>query len=197
MSSNDPDQIRAEIDRTRSELSTNVDALGEAVTPGNIARRQADKVKGGMVGIKDKVMGVDDPTSPSVGERVGGAADEAQRQLRQRTKGNPMAAGLVALGAGWLLGSLLPASQKEREAAVAAKEKAAPVIDEAKSVAQESAEHLKEPAQEAAQSVKQTAQEAAETVKAEGQQRADEVRSSAEESRQTVQEHQQRPDTDV
>jgi len=197
MSNNDPDQIRAEIERTRSDLSTNVDALGEAVTPGNIARRQADKVKGGMVGIKDRVMGVDDPTSPSMGERVGGAADEAQRQVRRKTQGNPMAAGLVALGAGWLLGSILPSSEKERQAAVTAKEKAAPVLDEAKSMAQESAQNLKEPAQEAAQSVKQTAQEAAETVKAEGQQRAGEVKSSAEESRQTVQEHQQRPDTDV
>ena len=39
MSSNDPDQLRAEIERTRSDLSQNVNALGEAVTPGNIAKR--------------------------------------------------------------------------------------------------------------------------------------------------------------
>lgn len=197
MTSNDPDQIRAEIERTRSDLSTNVDALGEAVTPGNIARRQADKVKGGMTGLKDKVMGVDDPTSPTVAERGSDRADEARRQLKSKTRGNPMAAGLMALGAGWLLGSLLPASEKEKQAAVTAREKAAPILDEAKSMAQEGAEHLKEPAQEAAQSLKESAQDAAETVKAQGQQEADKVSTSAAESRDAVQQHQQRPDTDV
>lgn len=197
MISNDPDQIRAEIDRTRSDLSTNVDALGEAVTPGNIARRQADKVKGGMTGLKDKVMGVDDPTSPTVGERVSDHADDARRQVKSRTRGNPMAAGLVALGAGWLLGSLLPASEKEKQAAVTAKEKAAPVLDEAKSMAQQGGEHLKEPAQEAAQSLKESAQDAAETVKTQGQQQAETVSTSAAESRDAVQQHQQRPDTNV
>ena len=194
--SNDPDQIRAEIERTRRDLSTNVDALGEAVTPGNIARRQADKVKGSMVGLKDKVMGTEDPyapDSPSVGER----ADDARRQVKRKAQGNPMAAGLIALGAGWLLGSLLPASEKEKQAAVAAKEKAQPALEEVKSVAQESAQNLKEPAQEAAQSLKQTAQEATETVKVEGQQKADEVKASAQDSRETVQEHQQRSDTDL
>jgi len=109
MSSNDPDQLRAEIERTRSDLSQNVNALGEAVTPGNIAKRQVDKVAGAAVGLKDKVMGtVDDATSSAAdtasgaGDRVGEVKDQAARKAR----GNPMAAGLIALGAGWLLGSL-------------------------------------------------------------------------------------------
>ena len=38
------------------------------------------------------------------------ATHDAKRAAKQRTQGNPMAAGLVALGAGWLVGSLLPAS---------------------------------------------------------------------------------------
>ena len=164
MSSNDPDQLRAEIERTRSDLSQNVNALGEAVTPGNIAKRQVDKVAGAAVGLKDKVMGtVDDATSSAAdtasgaGDRVGEVKDQAARKAR----GNPMAAGLIALGAGWLLGSLLPASDKERELAAAAKEKAQPMVDEVKNVAQEAAENLKEPAQQAAESLKATAQDAA------------------------------------
>ena len=43
--SNDPDQIRADIERTRAELSHNVDTLGDTVNPRNIASRQVDKVK--------------------------------------------------------------------------------------------------------------------------------------------------------
>jgi gas vesicle protein len=197
MSSNDPDQLRAEIERTRSDLSQNVNALGEAVTPGNIAKRQVDKVAGAAVGLKDKVMGtVDDATSSAAdtaSDRVGEVKDQAARKAR----GNPMAAGLIALGAGWLLGSLLPASDKERELAAAAKEKAQPMVDEVKNVAQEAAENLKEPAQQAAESLKATAQDAVETVKAEGQQATETVKASAAESADSVKEHQQRPDTSL
>ncbi len=39
-----PDEIRAEIAQTRSDLSSNVNALGEAVRPGNVARHQVDKI---------------------------------------------------------------------------------------------------------------------------------------------------------
>lgn len=55
--SNDPDEIRAEIERTRSDLSENVNALAESVNPAHVASRQVDKVKGAVAGAKDKVMG--------------------------------------------------------------------------------------------------------------------------------------------
>jgi gas vesicle protein len=115
----------------------------------------------------------------SVGDTAHGAASTVKRQAR----GNPLAAGLVALGAGWLLGSLLPASSKETEMAEAVKDRAAPVLDEAQStvkqMAQEGAEHLKEPAQEAVQAVKDHAQDSAQTVKQEGQSAAQDVGESA------------------
>src|SRR6188768_3800793 len=75
--SNDPDVLRAEIDETRANLSQNVNALGEAVTPSNIARRQADKVKGTAVGVKDKVMGSARDSASSVGDSVSGMTDTA------------------------------------------------------------------------------------------------------------------------
>jgi hypothetical protein len=191
--SNNPDRIRADIEQTRADLSADVNALGDAVSPGNIARRQADKVKGGVTGLKDKVMGTadDDPMSPSVGDRV----EDAGRSVRRKAQGNPLAAGLVALGAGWLLGSLIPASERERQAAVAAKDKAQPVTEEVKTVAQDVGEHLKEPARESAEALKASAQNAAETVRDQGQDRAEQVRSSAQEAGTTVKEHQERPDT--
>jgi hypothetical protein len=45
--SNDPDEIRADIERTRAALSDDVDDLAESVKPKNVAQRQVDKVKGG------------------------------------------------------------------------------------------------------------------------------------------------------
>lgn len=190
---NDPDAIRADIERTREELSRDVNALGESVSPGHIAHRQADKVKGRAAAMRDRVMG----TASDAGDRasgmahgVGDAASQAGHTMERKTQGNPLAAGLIALGAGWLVGSLLPASQKERELSQAIKDKAEPVIEEAQSVAKdvasESAEHLKAPAQEAAQAVKETAKSAAEDVKQEGQQAASDVRGSASQSADTV-----------
>jgi len=37
--SNDPDEIRADIARTRAALSNDVDELADAVRPQNVARR--------------------------------------------------------------------------------------------------------------------------------------------------------------
>ena len=39
--SSDPDEIRADIERTRAALSDDVDALTDAANPKNIAKRQA------------------------------------------------------------------------------------------------------------------------------------------------------------
>ena len=75
--SNDPDALRAEIDETRANLSQNVNALGEAVTPSNIARRQADKAMGAVTGVKDKVMGSASDSASSVGDSASGLADSA------------------------------------------------------------------------------------------------------------------------
>ncbi|EWT03254.1 hypothetical protein N865_18670 [Intrasporangium oryzae NRRL B-24470] len=191
----DPDAIRADIERTRSELSRDVNALGEAVTPGNVARRQVDKVRDAAGSVKDHVMGSasdlgDSATGMASGAAsgVGDAAHDAKQAAARRARGNPLAAGFVALGVGWLVGSLLPASAKERELSETVKDRAQPALDEAKSVAKESAEHLREPAQAAVAEVKDRAQAAVENVTDEGRQAADDVRASAAESRDVVQE---------
>lgn len=209
--SNDPEELRSEIEQTRANLSQNVNALGEAVTPGAIARRQVDKVKGAGVGVKDKIMGSAEDARSSVSGSVSGLGDSAgnvagaagnmagsaQQTARRKAQGNPLAAGLIALGAGWLVGSLLPASEKERQAAGTVKEKAQPLVSEAQSVAKEAAQNLQQPAQEAVENVKATAQDASQTVKSEGQSATEDVKSSVQDSKETVQQHQQRPDTSL
>jgi hypothetical protein len=202
--SNDPEELRTEIEQTRVNLSQNVNALGEAVTPGAIARRQVDKVKGAGVGVKDRIMGSADDARSSVSGSVGGSASSlgdsagnVQQAAVRKAQGNPLAAGLIALGAGWLVGSLLPASDKERQAAATVKEKAQPVVSEAQSVAKDAAQNLQQPAQDAVESVRTTAQDAAETVKAEGQTAGQDVKASVQDSKDTVQQHQQRPDTSL
>ena len=48
----------------------------------------------------------------------------AATAARRQTQGNPLAAGLIAFGVGWLVSSLLPDSQKERELAHQLKDRA-------------------------------------------------------------------------
>ena len=140
---NDPDQIRREIESTRGDLSANVNALAESVKPGNVARRQVDKVMGGAADLKDKVMGAADDATSSTGNAAGSvkdAAGAAPNALRRGTRCNPVAAGLIAFGLGWLVASLIPASSAEQQAAAAVKstatDAAATVKDEASSSAQ-------------------------------------------------------------
>lgn len=183
---NDPDQIRREIEATRADLSNNVNALSESVKPGNVARRQVDKVVGGAAGLKDRVMGAADDASSSAGGAVGDAAgsvkdaaSSAPSALKSRTRGNPVAAGVVAFGLGWLISSLIPASDSEQKAATALKERAQPLTEGVTQAAKDVAGQLQEPLQQAAAEVKSTATDAASTVKDEATSGAQDVSGSA------------------
>ncbi|MET0976648.1 MAG: DUF3618 domain-containing protein [Leifsonia sp.] len=183
---NDPDQIRADIEATRRDLGSDVDALADKVDPTKIAQRQADKAKDAVRSVRDRVMGVasdvrDD--AGSVGDSVSGVAQSAV----QKAKGNPLAVGLIAFGAGWLLSSLIPPSTKEKELTSSLADAAQPLLDEAKDVASTIAGDLKEPAQDAATAVKDSAAGAVETVKAEAGSAVDEVKDQASDSRDNIQ----------
>ena len=74
--------------------------------------------------------------------------DGAVGTVREQAEGNPLAAGLVAFGVGWLVSSLLPASDAEQRAARravdTAKEQGQPVLDQAKQAAQEVGQHMQD-----------------------------------------------------
>jgi hypothetical protein len=227
--SNDPDEIRADIERTRAALSDDVDDLAESVKPKNVAGRQVGKVKEAASNLKDRVMGSDDDdysgsavgtvgdkassakdavadkayaakdavtdkayaARDTVGEKAseaGEAVRQAPARLKRRAQGNPLAAGVVAFGLGMLVSSLIPSSEKEREAVSQLQENLEPVKQKAAEVAKDVGESLKPAAQEAAESVKTTAQEGVETVKQEGQSAAQDVKGQAQESKGAVRE---------
>jgi hypothetical protein len=212
--SNDPDEIRADIERTRATLSNDVDDLAESVKPQSVARRQVDKVKDAVGNVKDRVMGSDDEdySSSTVGDKASAAKDvvadkayaakdtvsdkayqagEAVREtpttVKRKTQGNPLAAGVIAFGLGMLVSSLIPSSEKERQAVSQLQENLEPVKQKATEVARDMGESLKPAAQEAAESVKGTAQEGVESVKQEGQSAAQDVKDQTKGSKETVQ----------
>ncbi len=130
--SENPDEIRARIEATRADLSANVDAVGDALDPRQVAHRQADKVRSKVGSVRDRVMGTvhdaRDTVSGATGSASGSAhsaADSARSAahglaegvqgapstVARKAEGNPLAAGLIAFGVGWLAASLLPSSQ--------------------------------------------------------------------------------------
>jgi len=191
--SDDPDAIRADIEATRRNLSGDVDALADKVTPSKIAQRQTRKVKGAFHSITDRVMGSAEDVADTAGGAVsdaGSAVADAGRTVVDKAQGNPLAVGLIAFGVGALVASLIPASSKEQELASSAKEAAQPLLQEAADIGKQVASDLKEPAQEAVQSVKETAQEGVSTVKEEATDRASDVAADAKESGQRLQSNQ-------
>ncbi len=193
MTQQSPEEIRAEIERTRQNLSTDVDAVTDKVSPSNIAQRQTDKVKDKVNTVRERIMGSADDagtrasdaassardTVQSVANDASATAQQVPSKVKRGTQGNPLAAGLIALGAGMLVASLLPVSDAEKRAASRVEEKAEPVLDEAKQEVRAVAEDLKEPAQEAASTIKDSAVESAQNVKSEGQSQTEDVVDSA------------------
>ena len=216
MTSSDPDVIRRQIEDTRRELSYDVDALNEKVNPSRVVDRRVTAAKGRVSGLKDKVMGTAHDTTQAAHGRASdvagsaqgaahsavdsvqgaassaaGAIQQAPDQAMRQAQGNPLAAGMIAFGVGWLVSSLMPASQKEqqlaRQAESAFRENKDTLLAPAKQAAQEMGEELKPAAQDAMESVKSTAQDAASTVQSEGQSAVQDVQGQAQQSKDNVQ----------
>ena len=87
--SNDPEQIRRDIERTRTELSENVNALGDKVNPGSIAKRQVGRVRGAATSVKDAVLGTATDAADT-GQHVAGShrGNRVRRPHRRRPQGH-------------------------------------------------------------------------------------------------------------
>lgn len=184
-----PDQIQAEIERTRASLSTDVDRLSDKVAPNKVIGRRVDSVRSGVGSVRDKVMGSADDnrglrgagdTVSSKASDLKSAAGSAPQAVRQQTQGNPLAVGLIAFGVGMLISSLAPASQAEQDLAQTAESKAKELAEPLKQTGQEIAENLKEPVQESVQQVKDTATDAAQDT-------ADHAKSAAQDVKEPLQ----------
>lgn len=224
----DPDRIRWEIEHTRNELSSDIDALAERVNPRRIAGERVGQARGALTRAKEKVMGAQSDghgaaqrMSQAAGsarqfgqqgrEQVSHAADSARqlgqhgreqvshaagsaRQLghqgREQAQGNPLAAGLIAFGAGLLVSSLIPPSRPERQWAGQARD----MLSEHSDVLRQQAsqvghqvrdnmrQNMREPVQHAAASVGSTAMHGASAVREQGRSAAHQVQGQAHEA---------------
>ena len=170
------DELTRDIEETRRNLAGNVDELTDKVSPSRIAQRRKQAMGSRLRSFRNQVMGtaqVPGEALSSAGHTVNDTASTAVDVVEEKTQGNPLAAGLVAFGAGMVIASLFPATEPEAQMAQrgmdTAREQGQPILDEAKSVGQEMAQDLKESAGQAAEEVKATARDSAEQVRQEAQ----------------------------
>ena len=195
----DTEQLKREIEVTRSDMADTLDAIGDRVSPGRVAQRQKNKVVGAVRSVKDRVMGTAQETQSHLAhsaacDTVAGAAEQTTDAVKNlpdavvhRTEGAPMVAGALAFGVGFLVAAAMPASESEKEMSAKVMQTLEPVKQEVVGAAQDMAQNLKQPAMEAAQTVKDAAAEGAQAVGSTVRDVADDTKQQATESLQAVQ----------
>jgi hypothetical protein len=182
------EELRAQLGAQRAEVSRDLDAIGDHISPTRIIQRRRSAARQRFTDMKDRVMGVAE-SSVDEARHFGGAATDtvsgsvatAVHGTRSAAEGNPLALGLVAFGAGLVAATVFPASRTERQLAEQAQpalEKAVSevgpaarhVVDELKPAAQEAVADLKDAGKEAVAAVKEEASTAATEAKAEATQ---------------------------
>ena len=133
MTTQDPDQIRDDIEQIQRELSADVEALTAKLSPQRIVHDKVQRARTAMGSVKQRVTGGAAQKAPADGRAAVPAAAAAEGTVASakgtassaassaaRTAGtvtaaavrgikaNPVAAVLIAFGAGWLIAALLP-----------------------------------------------------------------------------------------
>jgi len=194
----EPDQLRQEIEDTRASLTRDVDLLADKTSPKKVAQRRWTSVKEKVMGSSenarhaagDGVGTVHDKTvqdkAAQLGDKAGSAAHDVPDSVRSapqavvaQAKGNPLAAGIIAFGAGLLAATLIPATDFERRAGQQLKDNSGELTDRVKDVATEMKDDLSGSVQQAVGEVKGTAQDAVQETKDQAKSGVQDVKSEA------------------
>ena len=203
----DTQELRREIENTRGDLGGTIDEIEDRVSPRRIAQRRKSRMKESIGGVRDRVMGTAQTAvggvtdaAHGVTDRVSGAggtvsdtasnaagtARNAPQAAIQQTEGNPLLAGVVAAGVGFLASVIFPGTQAEGQAVQKLQEKAQPLKDEAKNVGQQMASSLQEHGQQAAQEMKGTVSESGQQIKDTAQQSAQQTKEAGQQGASDV-----------
>lgn len=162
-------------ERKTAGIRSRVDHLGATIG----GSRQA--VTGSVTGARAAVM-QKSTTTERTGEsmaRTKSTGRATAQDLSERAESNPMAAGLLALGAGFLAATLLPPTERERQAAGRLQSGLQPLKEQATSIGKDIAGDLQQSAQGSVEQLKGQAAEAAERVKEDARSSSEEVKEQA------------------
>jgi ElaB/YqjD/DUF883 family membrane-anchored ribosome-binding protein len=173
------EELSGEIAQTRASLASDLDALQDKVSPAAIVQRRKAAARDRFGRARSRVMG----TVRSVRDTTTDSASSTAESAQDRYDGAPLAAGVVAFGAGMVLASMWPAAERETIAVGklvdAAKEHGRPMVEEAKSQAKHAARQVGESASDAVEQVKEAATQGADRVSSQGQSAVQSVRDEA------------------
>jgi ElaB/YqjD/DUF883 family membrane-anchored ribosome-binding protein len=180
-----PEELKDNIETTRGELGETLDAIGDRVSPGRVLERRKNRIRVGVTGLRDRVMGTAQGTVETAKERLTSTVDtvrDAPEAGLQQTQGHPMVAGALAFGVGFLIAAVIPKSAAEEQAAPRLAAKVEPLKEELTQAGQEVVEQLKEPAQQAAGELKEKAAAGAQQLQEQTRKGADETVSAGREA---------------
>jgi hypothetical protein len=179
----EPEELRAELAAKRDDLSRDMEAIGDRVSPRRAVERRQAAMRMRLSDMRERVMGSKEHAMERMhdGAHVAkdsmtDAASRAGEVARERTEGAPLAVGLMAFGAGLAAAALFPATRREQhlaqqaqpmvERAVAEVGPAAKqVVDDVRPAAEEAMHDLRDEAKQAASNVSEQAKAAAADVK--------------------------------
>lgn len=191
-------ELRREIEDARSSMSRDLDAIGDRVSPRRMAERRVQRTRRWFSSAREHVFGMADhararggdgmhDVADSLSERahaVAGTVGEAPQTASRRTQGNPMAAGAVAFGVGFLASLVTGPTEVERDAVARVADAAQPIVEPLK-------EQLGDAAHQVADTVKEQGALLVEDVRADAGDRAASLRETAHDVAQDS--RQQRP----
>ena len=210
-------------ERAKEKVTDRMEEIKERVSPKRIVARRTARMRSGLRNVRESVMGAAGDVEPSratdsvrggaqqvrggaqqVSRRVGRAAgtlseraSAAPEVVRSTAQGNPLLAGLVALGGGMILASALPPTEAEKQAAQRALEGLEPLKEQAVSTGRSMAGELQQSAQARAERVKKRASSGAQRVKSEAQSSAEDVKGQAQGASKRVQKRAKRASKQV
>ncbi|MGH9124995.1 MAG: DUF3618 domain-containing protein [Acidimicrobiales bacterium] len=191
--------------RSKQKASDKVEEVKERVSPVRVARRQGEKLKSGFRdfmgsdgshGSADPAPGGGVPVTERASDVAARARDAATnaagsltdipRAARRNAESKPLAAGLLSFATGFLMASVLPPTDAERQLTERVKESLRPVEEEAKERGKMVANELAQSARQNVEAVKQSATGAAQRVKSEVQDHAGDLRDEAQSAVEAV-----------
>ena len=178
-----PEELRAELAAKRDDLSYDLEAIGDRVSPGRVIERRQAAVRMRFADMRERAMGSKDYAvehmqqgAHGASSAVTGKAERIGEAAKQRTEGSPLAVGLVAFGAGLVGAAMFPATRREQQFAQQAQpavERAAAeiapaarqVVDDVRPAAEDAVSEIKDEAKQAASNVGDQTKQAASDAK--------------------------------
>ena len=174
----DPSDIRAELEQTRSRVGDEVDALSYKT---DVSARVGDYVDDKKQAVKDKLTGARDAVTTTAskavpdGDRVGRVKDTAER--------NPIGLAVGAAAVGFVVGLAIPSTRVENEHVGEMSDR---LVEAAKETAGDAVERGKQVAQDAAQTARESGREQGQELASNLQDRVQESAGSSSESAPTA-----------